>query len=295
LRSLPALTRRFFALPILVLALVAGIAAGCSSSSRHNSNGTAQTPAAATAATRPSSPSSAAANQATAPAAASRPGTPTPAAAASPIPPIGPPSAALVEVARGLQPYLFQTADLPGGERDFQSGPPQPVANEDLVRGRPDAQTLLAKYESAGRLGGISGGWAKPGGQLTPQTKSLYLLVCSLSRYRDAAGAEQGVAIARQQLETTPRNPTPAITTTISQLQPVAVGNGAAAFREDDAIQGTSNGQIFIVHQVAYIQVWQRGPIVAQCGLTAINEDPPLSDFQQIVRAQDARLQQGGF
>jgi len=295
LQSLLVPTRRFFLPSILTLALAAGLATGCSSSSHHN--GATQTATATAAATRASSAASTAAAPppATAATPASRPGTAASTAAASPILPVGTPSTSVVEVARGLQPYLFQTADLPAGERDFQAGPPAPVANEDLVRGRPDAQTLLAKYQDAGRLGGISGGWAKPGGQVTPQTKSLYLLVCTLSRYRDAAGAEQGVAIARQQVETAPRQPTPAITTTISELQPVAVGNGAAAFREDDAIQSTNNGQLFIVHQIAYIQVWQRGPIVAQCGLTAINEDPPLSDFQQIVRAQDARLQQGGF
>lgn len=216
-------------------------------------------------------------------------GSATPNAAAIPTP-----DAAQVAVAQRLQPALLQTSQLPSGESDFQAGQALIATTSQLVAGRSDAKTLQQEYDSAGRLGGIVGGWAKPGGQITPQTTSPYLITCALSQYRDNTAAQQGVALSVQQIRTTPEK-NGAIQTTTADLQAANVGSGAAAFRQDQAIQSSLNGQLFTTHVITYEQVWQRGPIVAQCQYGAINEEPSLADFQQIVRTQDADLQQAGF
>jgi hypothetical protein len=291
----PTASRRVPALlPAALLAALALLAGACSSSNKNNKTASATVAPTSAAATRtPSAAATTAPPTATA-AAPTRTGG-TPAAGASPVAGGTPaPLPNLTEVAKNLLPLLFQTAQLPGGERDFQSGPPQPVGNDDLVRGRPDAKSLQDKYDAAGRLGGVAGGWAKPGGQVTPQTKSLYLITCVLSQYRDADGAQQGYTLGVQQVQSTPQQQG-ATQTTTAEAQAAQVGSAATAFRQDQATVSTLNGQPFTTHIITYTQVWQRGPIVAQCSFGGINEDPPLSDFQQIIRTQDADLQQGGF
>lgn len=271
----------------LGLLLAATITAGCSSSNNKHNNTPASPPAA--------SASASASSIATRPPASGSPVARAPTAGAT-LPPAGTPSAELVAAAKKLQPLLLQTADLPAGERDFQAGNPVPVGNDDLVRTHPDAAAQKAQFDQAGRLGGVFTAWAKPGGQVTADTKSLYQVSCLLSAYRDSAGAKQGYDLTLAQIRNTPTTQG-ASTSTISDLAPAGAGANDAAFRQDQAI--TSSGgtppQLFTVHEILYIEVWQRSSVVATCQFSAIGEDPPLGDFQQIVHTQDAHLQSGGY
>lgn len=279
--TLPSRRQRL-ALPITI-AFAAAFVAGCSSSNNTKPSATSTPPPAASA--------SAAATQPPNGSAVAKPPT-----AHATLPPIGTPSADLIATAKKLQPLLFQTADLPEGERAFQPGAPVPVGNDDLVRGRPDAAPAQAQFEQAGRLGGVYNAWAMPGGQITKDTKSLFQVSCLISAYRDATGAKQGYDLTIAQIQNAPAA-SAATKSTVSDLTPVDAGSANAAYRQDQAI--TSSGgtppQLFTTHEVADIEVWQRGAAVATCQLSALGEDPPLGDFQQIVRAQDGRLQGGGY
>jgi hypothetical protein len=262
------------------------LVAACSSSNKNNKPVTPSATSAATVA-RTQPPAASAAGTAAA--------TPSGGVAIGGTPQAGgTPAPSSVDVARRLEPLLFQTAQLPQGESDFQSGPPIPVGNDNMGTGRPDANALTQQYNQAGRLGGVAGGWAKPGGQVTPQTKSPYLINCILSEYPDATAAQRGLAVSVQQVRSTPSQQG-ATKTTTGDLQAAQLGSGATAFRQDQAVQSSLNGQLFTTHVVTYLQVWQQGTVVAQCQFSAINEDPVLADFQQIVRAQESDLQQGGF
>ena len=284
-------TPRRFALPAVAALLL--LATACSSSNKNSKTATPTASSAPSAArTQPPASATTAGTSATASAAT----TPTGGVAIGGGTPQvgGTPAPSPADVAKRLEPLLFQTAQLPESARDFQSGPPIPVGNDNMATGRPDAASLKQQYDQAGRLGGVAGGWAKPGGQVTPQTKTPYLINCILSEYPDAASAQRGLAISVQQIRSTPAQQG-ATQTTTGDLQALSVGSGATAFRQDQAVQSSQNGQLFTTHVITYLQVWQHGAVVAQCQFSAINEDPLLADFQQIVRAQDGDLKQGGL
>jgi hypothetical protein len=191
-----------------------------------------------------------------------------------------------------LVPLLLKTPDLPSGEQGFQDSPVTQQDNRSYVQGRPTAESLAADLDKAGRIITLTSQWSKPGGQVTPSLKTPLNVIDSLALYQNEDGAKTGCPFVFSQVQPTVASPNGDVTKT-APLDVGAVGDDFKAYRIDytyNALLGSPTPAPVRLQQVFYAACWRRGVYVAVVSMGALNEDPSLDDFKQVLMAQDQKL-----
>lgn len=283
------------------LLAAAALLTACSSAN-NNKTGTATATA-----TRPTGAGSASAPGGGSPApGGTRPGTaltPLPGAggstgaAASPVG-TSTPSPQLQTAIDRLTPLFIGTGDLPQPLQSWTYTKPIPFENCFYVHGRPNADQLCQQLDKAGRLGTLSATWGNGSGQqATLQTHAETALNDILALYQSADAAASGCPFVFQDVQPQVTSPNGDVTTA-TPLQIPPVGHEFTAYHVDyryNAAGAGGGGAPARLQQVYLTACWRRGEVVATVQLSAINQEPSVSEIQQVIAAQDKKLTDAGL
>lgn len=263
-----------------------------------------------TATTAPTGP--AGAGSATAPSGAGGTPTPSPArpgtaltplpgssggAAASPVS-SATPSPQLQTAVDKLTPLFIDTGALPQPLHSWTYTKPFAFENCLYVHGRPNADQLCQQLDKDGRLGTLVASWGNGSGQqATLQTHAETALQDILALYQSADAGASGCPFVFQDVQPQIQAPNGDVTTT-TPLAIAAVGHEFKAYHVDyrynaaGAGGGTTPARL---QQVYLTACWRRGDVVATVQFSAINDEPSVDEFQQVIAAQDKKLTDAGL
>lgn len=268
-----------------VLGALALLAGACSSKNNHANQNAAPTAASVPPATR---------------AAPTPPSAPPPAAPTSPskqptLSPAGTPDQALQELTKRLTPLLVQSSDLPP---TMQSWPTAvlPVSNADYGRGRPQQADIQNRLEKDGSAGSVVASWTLPG-QFQPGERTVYQVVETLTEFKAADGAGDGLALIFQDVNNT-TSTVPGDQISAAPIDAGTCGDESRAYREDrtfSALAGTPTPVPVRTTQVVFVVGCRRGRAMFSIQLQALNQDPSLDDLKRLTQLQDQRLKDAGY
>ncbi len=208
------------------------------------------------------------------------------------------PSPQLQNAIETLSPLFIGTSDLPQQLQSWTYTKPVAFENCLYVHGRPNADQLCQQLDKAGRLGTLSAAWGNGAGQqATLQTHAETALTDILALYQSADAAASGCPFVFQDVQPQVTSPNGDVTTT-TPLQIAAVGHEFKAYHIDYRYNaaGAGGGTTAARLQQVYLTAcWRRGDVVATVQLSALNDEPSVSEFQQVVAAQDKKLTDAGL
>ncbi|HZQ34470.1 MAG TPA: hypothetical protein VFD32_00955 [Dehalococcoidia bacterium] len=259
--------------------------------------------------TKPPAAGTATANSSTGSSPAS--GTPRPGAALTPLPgasgstgaaasPVAnvTPSPQLQTAIDTLTPLFIGTGDLPQPLQAWTYTKPFAFENCLYVHGRPNADALCQQLDKAGRLGTLSATWGNGAGQqATLQTHAETALNDILALYQSADAAASGCPFVFQDVQPQVQAPNGDVTTT-TPLAIGAVGHEFKAYHVDyryNAAGAGGGSNAARLQQVYLTACWRRGDVVATVQLSALNDEPSVAEFQQVIAAQDKKLTSAGL
>ncbi len=282
---------------VFALAAIALLAA-CSSSNNNKARSTATT-------TRPAAAGASATR--TPPSGQAPPGaplTPLPSSGSASAPATTPasgatPSPQLQTAITRLTPLFLGTGALPAALQKWSYTAPVGLSNSIYVQGKPNAAQLSQQLDSEGRLGTLVAAWGNGSGQqATLQTHAETQLQDILALYTSADNGMKGCPFVSQNIQPLVQSPNGDVTTT-TPLTMTAVGHEFAAyhidFRYNAGIGAAGSGTTARLQQVFLLACWRRGDVVATVQLAALNEEPSMDEFAQIVTAQDKKLTDAGL
>lgn len=209
--------------------------------------------------------------------------------------PVGTPDPALQELVKRISPLLLQSADLPAALRSWPTAV-LPVSNAEYGRGRPNQADIQNRLEKDGSNGSVIASWTMVG-QFQPGQKTTYALVETLTEYKTADGAQDGLALIFSDINNTTTN-VPGDTISSAPFDTGSCGDESKAYRVDrafTAVAGTPTPVAVRTTQVTFVAGCRQGRAVFSLQLQALNQDPSLDDLKRLVQLQDQRLKDAGY